>query len=491
MMTSADEEIWQSLRTLRARSRALARDDDYFKNYLRKLKNNVVGHCGMTMKVEAQLEYDPNAGTAHGNSLSSKDRKLNRTVEAAWSIWCKKTYASVSTKLSFNDLERLCIESVAVDGEAIFRKIVGRNVFGFSLQQIDPDWLDENYNEKLPNGNRVVMSVEMDKYDRPLFYHFTPPRHSYYGVVRDFGIAPEGKRIPVPADEIIHCFLNHRPGQTRGVPMAHTVIGRIRDLDRYEEAEVVNATVSASKMGFISPDVDSPSETGADIGSNGENAKKETPILDKVEPGIIQKLPAGWTFEAFDPKAPTTVFAAFCKQILRGIAAGLGISYNLLTGDLEGVNYSSLRSAALDERDEWKALQHWMINHFYEPVYEAWLLYSVGSPYLRISESDVIKVIDVAFKPRGWAWVDPQKDAEANATELEAGTATYTEVLAEKGVDFEAHMERIKYERDLIKALGLEFSYGTKQQQQGQDGKNNAGAGAKGKSGGNSNSASQ
>jgi lambda family phage portal protein len=465
-LMSADEEIWRDLRALRARSRSLARDDDYFKNYLRKLKNNVVGHKGMTMKVEAQLEASTTE--AHGNTTLEKNRKLNKQVETAWYSWSKRKNASANTKLSFCDLERLCIESVAVDGEAIFRFIYGRNDFGFSLQQIDPDWLDEQYNELLPNGNRVVMSVEMDAYDRPVRYHFTPPRHSYYGVTRDFAIAPQGKRIPIDASEILHCYVTLRPGQTRGVPFGHTVIGRIKDLDRYEGAELTNATVSASKMGFISPDVDTPDDVAALNEAGG--VRYEEPILDQVSPGMIQKLPRGWKFEAFDPKSPTTVFASYVKQILRGIAAGLGIGYNLLTGDLEGVNYSSLRSAALDERDEWKALQEWMVAHFYEPVYDAWLGMAVGSPLLQVPQSLIEKTLNPTFKPRGWAWVDPEKDATANAMELEAGTATYTEILAEKGLDFEETMERIKYERDYIKTLGLDFVYGSGRQNTQQDG---------------------
>jgi lambda family phage portal protein len=454
-LTSADEEIWKDLRALRARSRALARDDDYFKNYLRKLKNNVVGHCGMTMKVEAQLE--PSTIEGHGNTKLQRDRKLNKQVESAWWTWRKKKYASASTKLSFVELERLCIESVAVDGEAIFRYIYDTNAFGFTLQQIDPDWLDEQFNEKLPNGNNVVMSVEMDRYDKPVRYWLTPPRHSYYGVTRDHGISAQGKRVPVDAEEILHCFISSRSNQTRGVPVAHTVIGRIKDLDRYEGAELTNKTVSASKMGFISPGVDSPVDL-ADL--NDENTEQQTPILDAVEPGTLQKLPRGWTFSAFDPKSDDGTFVSFCKQVLRGIAAGLGTTYNTLTGDYESVNYSSLRAAALEEHDEWRALQHWMISAFHEPVYEAWLSVVAGSEFLPIAQSVISKVINAVFKPRGWAWVDPDKDSKANERDLAMGATTYTRIFADLGLDFEDEMEQAKYEREYIKSLGLEFTYG-------------------------------
>lgn len=456
-LTSADEEIWRDLRALRARSRAQLRDDDYMKQYVRKSKNNIVGHKGMTMKVESQLnDILPEEISEHGNASVQKDRRLNKEVEAGWSKWRKKEFASACGTLSFRDFENLATESLIVDGEFIFRFVYSPNGFGVSLQQIDPDWLDENYNERDPQtGNRIIMSVEKDKWDRPVAYHFTPPRHSYYGVVRDNGLSPEGKRVRIDASEVIHGFIPLRPGQSRGVPMAHTALARSKALARYEHNAVVSASVSAAKMGFIAPDKDAEDFdlTGAD------GRKKNVKILDKVEPGTIQKLPRGWNFQAFDPKEPTGVFQVFCKQILRGIAAGFGIAYHTLTGDLEGANYSSLRQGALDERDEWKNLQQFMIEHFYEPVYTRWIGVANGSPYLSIPFEAIERVSEPLFQPRGWDWVDPEKDAKATAIALAAGTQTYTEVLAEKGVSFEDHVARIKYERDYITQLGLTFVY--------------------------------
>lgn len=476
LLQAADEEIWHDLRQLRARSRSLLRDDDYFKQYIRKSKNNIIGFKGMTMKVEAQLTVLPGEASTHGNATVQKDKVLNKTVETAWEKFRKKGYASVCGTLSFRDLENLAVESLLVDGEFIFRYVYSPNGFGLTLQLIDPDWLDENYNEINPTtGNRIVMSVEKDKWDRPVAYFFTPPRRSYYGVVRDFGLSPEGKRVRIDATDIVHGFIPLRAGQTRGVPMAHTAMGRIKSLGRYEHVAVVNASVSAAKMGFISPDKDAEDY---DLGPNGQ--KKPIKILDKVEPGMIQKLPRGWKFESFDPKEPTGVFASFCKQILRGIAAGLGIAYHTLTGDLEGANYSSLRQGALDERDEWKNLQQFMVEHFYELVYERWLTVAVGSPFLMIPDSAIERVSSPMFKPRGWDWVDPEKDATATAIALAAGTQTYTEVLAEKGIDFEDHIDRVTYEREYIKQSGLTFMYavtkssvGKEEQQQQQEGDGN------------------
>lgn len=476
-LTSADEEIVRDLRTLRARSRQLARDDDYFKSFLRKLKVNVIGAEGVTMKLQAQLTVGADA-TTHGNARNVRDRKLNKQVEDAWFLWSKPENASASRKLSFIDLSNLCIESVAVDGEAIFRHIYGTNAFGYALQQIDPDWLDENFNStNQATGNRIVMSVELDRFDAPVAYWFTPPRHSYFGVVRDIGLADDAQRKRVPASEIVHVFVSERAGQTRGVPWAHTAMGRIHQLDKYEEAELTNARVSASKMGFVMPDVECLYEGAQDVTVGEEGKPRSIEITDFVEPGMIQQLPAGWKFETFDPKSPTTTFSLFVKSILRGIASGLGIGYNSLASDLEHVNYSSLRTSALEDRDVWRTYQKFLKEHFFEPVYATWLNVVNGSPFLNVPLADFDRVKYPVFRGRGWDWVDPMKDAQANVLEYFAGQRTLTEILAERGVDLEEHLETYKYEQDLLKGYGIVL---IQVKQGGTDGQGDQGAGGQG-----------
>jgi len=86
---------------------------------------------------------------------------------------------------------------------------------------------------------------------------------------------------------------------------------------------------------------------------------------------------------------------------LRGIASGMGVSYNSLAGDLEGANYSSLRQGALEDRDYWKTLQQWFIDHFMYPIYEAWLECAILSGALApLKASNAEKYKSVNFYPR-------------------------------------------------------------------------------------------
>jgi lambda family phage portal protein len=440
---SANQEIKQSLRVLRARSRQLARDDDYMKGWLDKLVTNVIGRKGIMLQA--------NATDAQGVKLT----KLNKAVEVAWLKWSKKGNASANGKLSWRDIQALALVTMAVDGECIIREIYDRNnPFAYTLQFIDVDWLDEDYNDpKLPNGNRVVMSIELDQYDKPVNFYFTPPR--WYNIaVPDFPGNVLGRagsdRIQVPAREIIHLFMHDRPGQARGVPWARTAMRRLNMLDGYEEAELVGARVAASQMAFAVP-------PQPDAGLAGDTLQDQD-IEQEVQAGMISTLPAGYTLEQVDFKRPGTTYGAFVKSLLQPIAVALNISYNTLTSDLESTSYSSGRIGSVAERDHWREVQDWLAEHLCQDVYSRWLLLNVGTEAIQGVPESAIEQVDIPiWRGRGFDWVDPSKDAKADITLVEAGLKTMTEVYAERGRDFEEAMEEIAHEQEIKDHHSLAF----------------------------------
>jgi hypothetical protein len=59
---------------------------------------------------------------------------------------------------------------------------------------------------------------------------------------------------------------------------------------------------------------------------------------------------------------PTAQSSRFLKQMLRKIASGFSVFYNVLANDAEGVTYSTMRSFALIERDDWRSIQQDFID---------------------------------------------------------------------------------------------------------------------------------
>jgi lambda family phage portal protein len=286
------------------------------------------------------------------------------------------------------------------------------------------------------------MGIEYNEWDKPIAYHLhkTHPGNQTQGN-RDL------TRERILADEIIHLFVPIRISATRGIPWMHTAMTRMKMVNGYEEAELVGARLGASKAGFYTQ-----KETDGEY--SGDLAVAGTPV-NEITPGEFEVLPQGWGFETYDPQHPNAAFKDFMKVVLRGIASGLDVSYNTLANDLEGVNYSSLRSGKLDERDVWKDLQSWLIEHLLDEVFADFLDMSLITQAIALPYFKYEKFNAPSWLPRGFAWVDPLKDAKAAKEEIAMRANTITDFCETAGRDFEEIVATQKYEQELLKAAGL------------------------------------
>lgn len=444
---SADAELSLALPTLRNRSRDLARNNEYAKRFLNLIKTNVVGESGFTLQVRAR------------NDDATLDVRGNQIVEQAFLRWSKMGNAEVSGRMSWKDCQRYVAEALARDGEVFVKKVRNKRYQdGFSLQFIEPERIDHDKNGRAKNGNQIRMGVEIDEFQRPVAYHVLTSHPNDTFFIKD---RHEKKYQVIPADEIIHIFMQQRQHQTRGEPFMSPVIASLKMLGGYREAELVAARAAAAKFGIIT----TPSGdefVGDDEDENG------IPIVD-MEPGSYSQLPEGHDFKMIDPTHPTTAFADFEAAVLRGIASGLNISYTSLANDLTGVSYSSIRQGTIEERDNYKMLQSFLIEHFCEPVFNAWLDSALDFGALNIpatTEKFNKFASNVHFRGRGFAWVDPLKEINAAVTAINNGLISMNDVAANYGRDVEELFSQIQSDKEMADRYGLKMAFepfGTKQ----------------------------
>jgi lambda family phage portal protein len=435
--SNIDSSVRFNLRKIRDRCREQARNNDYARRYLQLLVTNVVGQNGIRVQSKAREED------------GSLDIAGNAKIESEWKNWCRKGNCTIDGKISFLDAQKLFIETLARDGEVLIRHITSNNpVDPYRIQFLDADYLDEEENMLLNNNQEIIMGVKLDQYKKPVSYFlFKDHPHNAYFSKKD------RTHIEIPADDIIHAYMPERAEQTRGLPFMTTALSRLKMLDGYEEAELVAARVAASKMGFFT----SPHGDGY-VGEDTEN--DYTPIMT-AEAGTFEQLPEGMSFQTFDPQHPTSGFDSFHKAVLRGIASGLGVSYVSLANNLEGVNYSSIRQGTLEERDNYRILQQFMIDHFIEPVFRTWLSRSInfkdnfGLPQAKYDKF----ANNVAYVPRSWGWIDPVKEVKANVEGLQAGVVTMQDIQANYGRDVEELFEQHQREDGLADQYGVKTAY--------------------------------
>ncbi|MEK9917970.1 MAG: phage portal protein [Pelagibacteraceae bacterium] len=434
---SADSELRYSLELMRNRSRELVRDNEFARRYMNLLKTNVVGEQGFQLQLKAR------------NSDGSLDSAGNTIIENAWRRWGRLGSPTADGRMSWLDCQRFVIESMARDGEVFVKKLRGSKYKdGFGLQFLEAELIDEKKNETLQNGNEIRMGIEMDRAHRPVAYHVltSHPGDKYYYST------PADNRTRVPAEEMLHIYMPTRTYQTRGEPFMVSAMSAMKHLQAYREAEVIAARIAASKMGILT----SP---GGEEYVGDDNSQDYMPVID-VEPGTFHQLPSGYSMDMFDPKHPTTGFGEFESAMLRGVASGLNVSYAALSSDLSSVNYSSIRQGALDERDSYRSLQMFLIQHLVEPIFREWLMSAMDFGAIPIPSSKFEKFSDnTHFRGRGWNWVDPLKEMNAAVVGLNNGILSMQDVAAHYGRDAEETFNQISRDKELAAQFGLKMAF--------------------------------
>lgn len=450
LSTSFDAELRGSLRTLRNRSRSLRRDNDFAKNMVRVITKNVIGKG-----IQYQGRVLKRGGKLHD--------AVNPLIEEQWKAWSKARRCHVSGRLSLNELQRLIMSHVVVDGEVLVRLVpqaFGDSKVPLGLEVIEADQLADEYNGTAPGtGNQVRMGVEVDEWHRPLAYWLYRTHPGDY----QFAITAESasKLRRIPADEIIHLFVTERTGGTRGEPWMHTTIRSLRDVNGAIEAEIVAMRGAACTMGFVTraEDADPSDPLNPHADAMGSDDVVGGQKVYDFEPGLIKELEPGQDFKGFAPTRPNTALDPFTRFLIRKACAGVGASYEATTRDYSQTTYSSGRLALLDDRDLWQILQQWFSEHFLQIVHERWLAMAVlvGLFAWPDFETNPDRYTEARWRARGWDWVDPQKDIAASKEAIKAGLATRTSVLAQKGEDTEDIDDERRRELDYQEDLDLRY----------------------------------
>lgn len=432
--TSADSALKPNLAKLRDRARDLERNNEYAARALDLMENGIVGDRGFSVQVKAV------------NLDGRLDLGGNQLVENAWKEWA--TTVTTDGYMTFRDLCAMAVRAQKRDGE-FFAQIVKNRKYkhGIAIYPIEADRIDIDKNQILANGNRVRMGVELDEMDRPVAYWVLNYHPGDYDFTNN---RPENKYTRVPADRMIHVFKKKRAGQTRGETAFAPAIFAMKMLDGYRDAEITAARAAAAKFAVLV----SPGGDGMADSYDGE-----IPQLD-YEAGTIQSLPAGFDLKMMDPTHPTSAFADFNKAVLRGIASGLGLSYESLSNDLEGTSYSSIRQGALLERDMFRNEQQFFIDHLVNRIFVEWMSWTMETGLYGIGPAGFNKFSrNVQWRGRGFQWVDPLKEMNAAVVGLQNGILSMQDVANQYGRDVEETFAQIERDKQVAEQFGIKTAF--------------------------------
>jgi lambda family phage portal protein len=418
--TSANAEIAPALATLRNRSRDAVRNNPYARRAINKLVSASVG-TGIMARPP-----DP--------------------ASKVWKAWCEQ--ADFEGQLDFYGLQTLIARTVFESGECLVRRIrEGSSYKGevpLKLQVLEPDYIDSTRVGPAGNGNYIIAGIEVDPQGRRVAYWLWDKHPGEYVT---FPMSLQSRRYD--AAEILHIYEKERPGQLRGVPRLAVSLMKLRDLDEYEEAELVRKKIEACFAAFVR------TGDGSRTLANSETTTDDAGVTTRTEtlsPGMIEYLKPGEEV-TFGTPSGGSGYGDYTQTQLHAIAVGAGVTFEQLTGDLSQVNYSSMRGGMLEFR-ELVELFRWIyflpmgcrpiFNWFVDAAWTAGKVRTNSYP-------------GVVWTPPKWEWVDPLKDVQGEKLETISGFKTLSAILRERGEDPDEVFAEYAKERAELKKLGLSF----------------------------------
>lgn len=419
----------------------------------RSLKRALVAHI-----VARGVTLQARIADKNGN----QNQELNRSVEKYWKIFEKN--CDLRGKKSFTGFLRQAVEQLCETGEYIIHKVERSNSYliPLKLESVDSDVLASSY-----NSDGVIGGIKVDSDLKPVEYYFYPANSDVYGFYKSSDYSK------ILAKDIIHAFIEDRPGQVRGEPWFAPCLNLIWSAHRAIEAELYTLEVQAclsvvyksSSGGIGKKWAGSQSSTKDDLGN----------VISRLSPASIVGLTNAEDIKVVDPARPGNSFTPFIDKIVEYVSASLGISYAKATKDYSKGNFSSQRMADSDDRRHLRPIQQFIIDSIIQPIYAEFIDNLVMSGLIKIPDytSDKARYQSAEWTFEPYDYIQPVDDAKAEEIELNSKVKTYQDSCSEKGRDWQDHFNQLAQEKQLANKLGIEI-YGETKNDTSNNGVDNA-----------------
>lgn len=428
---TVNQLISSSAPAVRARVRQLVRDFPLFDRAVNIHVDYVVG---------AQMNFQSRVRDINDNTKF--DDKINQQIEDAVK-WAMEEI-DVSGQLHYDEMREVLKRQDCECGEGVLVKTNVREAnryVPFAVQMLEADWLTDLHC-KVAKGNKVEGGVEfVEKTGNIVAYHFADP---------------ESVRKPrrVLAENVLHGFQTLRPGQRRGISPFTTAILIASDIDDYLGSTIDTARLAARYLALVTTadpkgfqDLRTTDGTGADEGKK----------LESFEEAIIEYLRPGETVEFAKNEAPGQTFEPFTKLVIRILAIATGVSYELLSGDYSGLNYSNLKMIRTDLVRQFKRPFKRQVRHYDQPIVRSIIDQAVlaGRIDLPGYMNNPYRYWVGEFIQPGVESPDRLRDSKADTTEIANKTRSRQEIVAARGRDFATVLDEIASEAKMIEDRGL------------------------------------
>ena len=431
----ANDAVLGNLRTLRDRSRAGVRSDGYARTTVDRLVSNIVG-SGIAPQSKAP------------------EPEFRARLHQLFLDWTDE--ADADGRLDFYGLQALAVRGWLEGGE-MFARLRARRpedglVVPLQLQLLEPEFCPIEHSV-VAGPNRIRAGVEFSPIGRRAAYWFYRSRP---GEQQDLDTS---QLVRVPAADVVHLYDPIRAGQIRGLPQLTQALLKLHDLEEYDDATLLRQKLANLFTAFLTR-TGPPTDAEVDplTGQTIEPDDAGRGLLP-LEPGIFQELAAGEDVTFSDPPEALG-YADFMRAQLMGAAVAADVPYEVLTGDMRGVNDRTVRVVLNEFRRRIEQRQHHIVAFmFNRPVWVAFIERAVLSGALDVPAAffvDPRPWMRVEWVPPAWAYLHPVQEVDAYKGMVRAGAMTLDEFIREvRGRSLEEVARERADELKLLDDLGI------------------------------------
>lgn len=451
---SPDADLIPELGTMVGRSRDMFRNHGLAAGYRQTSQDNIIGSV---LRLSSKPHYRLlgwNADRAH---------EWAQKTEAEFWTYASSTECDASRTSTLLGLTRQILGSATENGDAIaipiWNNFVGAR-WNTSFMLVEGDRLSTPIG--MEHRRDIRGGVHVNKHNAPIGYYV---RKSHPGDAFSLGAGWSANVIPTQDDweyipafdgagfrRIIHLHDKDRAEATRAKPMIAAVMKEFKMAGKYSQEELKSAVTNSLIAAFVESNLDQTSLI--DLFSSGAGSTDPAEINNywlnqfaqnraKLQGGAIIPMPLGAKVTGFNPGRPNPAFEAFMLSVLRHIAAGLNIPYELLTKDFSRTNYSSARAALLEAWRFFQSRRQWLIDQWLSHVYEFWMREAIDKG--RVEAPDFYLNRQAYLRCRwimsGRGWVDPLKEVKAARERIDGDLSNEEIECAEQGLDYEEVLE--------------------------------------------------
>ena len=457
--------------TLRKRSVQLFTENPYAKGIIRRILRNEI-HTGLTASanpIGAILWPDMDElkqaemAVKYGDLLSMQFELYANNYELF----------DFKKQLTFGEWQEMVRREALLCGDGVIISRVNKYT-GLPTW----DWVNGNNirtpgNVKVAAGHRVVNGVELDEYGR----------HVAYYIQKIVDTKTEFERVPVKGEKSgrqISWMIygsEKRADEVRGEPLLACVLGMLKDIDRYKDAEVRAAVINALIAFTVQKDENATIGTRPTAGLQRPSVvpggaavvpeRNGHQPIQLMQPGtVFDDLAPGEKVVSYQTNRPNVNYAVFEGAILDAICWSLEIPPEIVK-----LRFTSSYSASRQANNEFEVYLKYRnfknAKDFCQIIYEEFIIQSVLNNQLNLPG-----FITACFDSTKWrikaAWlsctwsglsrpsVERTKDVKAANDALDNGLTTFDDECRRlSGKSFRQTIQQLKNEINFAHQMGF------------------------------------